>query len=192
MRPLYFVVDGLADVVQQPGALGQHHVHAQLRGHHAGQMGNLHRMAEHILSVAGTVAQASQKFYHLRMYAVDTGLKGGLLARFLYALVDFTTDDRHRVVNYAYWSNELSRALNFAGIAYDPGSVRVFKPFYGRVDWAAGVNAATVVFDERPPEEESDENSGASQEPDDGSYGYYYGSGGDIDDLFRQFFGFGY
>ena len=55
----------------------------------------------------------------------------------------------------------------------------------------SGEFTVTVVFGERPAEDEIPSDSGASQEPDNGNYGYYYGSGGDIDDLFRQFFGFG-
>ena len=54
----------------------------------------------------------------------------------------------------------------------------------------------TVTFGERPPEEEAeeekDERSGdaPSSEPGDGYY--YYSGNGDIEDFFRQFFGFGF
>ena len=41
MGALEFMVQGLADIVQQAGALGSLHIGAQLRGHHAGDMADL-------------------------------------------------------------------------------------------------------------------------------------------------------
>src|SRR6267378_4020485 len=45
------VIDGLADVVHQPGALGRLLVHADLGRHHAGEMGDLDRVVEDVLPV---------------------------------------------------------------------------------------------------------------------------------------------
>ena len=66
-----------------------------------------------------------------------------------YAALEFTHDALHRVVINSYWEDELSRALNYAGIRYDRKSVRVFKPFRDRIDWAIGKNVAIVAFWER-------------------------------------------
>ena len=66
-----------------------------------------------------------------------------------YAAVEFTHDAMHRTVINSYWEDELSRALNYAGIRYDRNSVRVFKPFRERIDWAVGKNVAIVAFWER-------------------------------------------
>ena len=62
VRAFDLVVDGLADVVQQAGALGQRDVHAQLGGHHAGTGAETSmRMLQHVLAVAGAVAHAAQQ-----------------------------------------------------------------------------------------------------------------------------------
>ena len=51
MAALDLMVDGLADVVQQAGALGHLHVGAELGGHVAGEVGDLQRVAQHVLPV---------------------------------------------------------------------------------------------------------------------------------------------
>ena len=60
MGTLEFMVQGLADIVQQAGALGSLHIGAQLRGHHAGDMADLDGVLQHVLAVAGTVVQLAQ------------------------------------------------------------------------------------------------------------------------------------
>ena len=80
MRALELVVDGLADVMQQAGALGQRHVGAQLRGHQAGQVGHLDGVLEHVLAVARAVSHAAQELDQFVVDAVHVGLKDRLLA----------------------------------------------------------------------------------------------------------------
>ena len=64
-----------------------------------------------------------------------------------YATLEFTHDTMHRTVLNSYWEDELSRALNYAGIGYDRRSVRVFKPFREWYDFAIGKNCAVVSLE---------------------------------------------
>ena len=75
---LRLVVHGLANIVQQACPLGQGHVGAQLSGHQACQVADLNGMLEHILTIAGTEAQAAQELDQLVMNAVLIGFKHGL------------------------------------------------------------------------------------------------------------------
>ncbi len=68
--------------------------------------------------------------------------------RLNFAVVTFTHDAAHRMVHRNYWENELARALNYAGIAYDRKRLWVNKPYLERFDWATGDNAAVVGFAE--------------------------------------------
>jgi hypothetical protein len=58
---LDLVGQGLADVVQHRAALHQARVQAQFAGHHAGDVRRLDQVLEHVLPVAGPVAQPSQQ-----------------------------------------------------------------------------------------------------------------------------------
>jgi hypothetical protein len=62
---LDLVVDGLAKVVEQSGALGGGDVHAQLGGDKAGDVGDLDGVAEHVLAVAGAVFHAAEQLDQL-------------------------------------------------------------------------------------------------------------------------------
>src|SRR5213594_2014606 len=53
VRTLDLVVDGLADVVEQARQLGDADVGADLGRHHGGEVGDLFRVVEHLLAVAG-------------------------------------------------------------------------------------------------------------------------------------------
>ena len=63
-----------------------------------------------------------------------------------YAVIEFTYDEKHVTVKGFYWENELSRALNQAGIPYERKTVRVRKPYSDRYDWTVGINCALVGF----------------------------------------------
>ena len=77
---LHLVVNGLADIVQQTRTLGGGHIGAQLRRHHAGDMGHLDGVLQHILAVAGAVMQAAQQLLQLRMHASHAGFQSSTLA----------------------------------------------------------------------------------------------------------------
>ena len=74
--------------------------------------------------------------------------------RLHFAIVTFAHDRAHRMVHRNYWENELARALNYAGIAYERGRLWVSKPYLERLDWAIGDNAAAVGFKERIDDDE--------------------------------------
>jgi len=80
MRTFDFMVERLADIMQQAGAAGKSRVDAELAGHDAGKIGNLQRMVENVLTVAGAVTQPSEQLDKLRMNAVDARLDHGAFA----------------------------------------------------------------------------------------------------------------
>src|SRR5829696_7014782 len=80
VRPLDLVGEGLADVVQEPAALGQGHVHAELGGHDPGQVGGLDQVAEHVLAVGGPVLEPAQDADQLGVQVGDADLQAGVLA----------------------------------------------------------------------------------------------------------------
>ena len=89
VRALDFVVDGLADVVQKAGPLGELHIRAQFGGHDARQVGDFDGMFEHVLAIAGAVAHAAQQLDQFVMDAVHIGFEHGLFARFADLVVHF-------------------------------------------------------------------------------------------------------
>ena len=71
-----------------------------------------------------------------------------------YAVIAFTHDSMHRTVMGNYWEDELSRALNYAGIEHYRPSVRIFKPYRERNDFAIGKNYAVIIMNDQIDEEE--------------------------------------
>ena len=88
VRALDLVVDGLAQVVQQTGPLGQLGVRAQLRGHQSREVGDLERVDQHVLPVARAELQPAEQLDQFGSQAVDVGVEGRLLAGLLDLLVD--------------------------------------------------------------------------------------------------------
>src|SRR5215212_6728193 len=80
VRALDLVGECLADVVQEPAALGQGDVHAQLGGHDAGQVGRLDQVAEHVLAVGGAVLEPPEHADQLGVQVGDADLEAGVLA----------------------------------------------------------------------------------------------------------------
>ena len=74
------MVHGLAQVVEQTGALGDGDVLAELGGHEAGQLGDLDGVVVDVLAVAGAVLHAPDELDQLGMQAHDVGLQHGALA----------------------------------------------------------------------------------------------------------------
>ena len=89
MRPVYLVVYRFADVVQQSRTLSKIRVRAQFICHHARNERHLHRVSEHILTVASTVTKPPEYPDKLMVYTVDTRLKCGRFALFFDDLLDF-------------------------------------------------------------------------------------------------------
>ena len=85
---LDLVVDGLADIVQQPGPPGQPGVQTQLLGDHSRQVGHFHGVLQHVLPVTCPEPQAAHHRNQLVVDAADFHLHNGLFAGFLDFLVD--------------------------------------------------------------------------------------------------------
>ena len=99
MGTFHFVVDGLANIVQETGTLSQNYVHAQLASHYASQICYLHRVVQHVLAIAGAVTQTAQQLNQLRMQAMHAHCKGGLLASFLNLLLNLFLCLLHHLFN---------------------------------------------------------------------------------------------
>ena len=78
VRAVDLVVDGLADVVQQAGALGDLGVGAKFGGHDAGEMSDLDGVVEDVLAVARAVLEAPEDANELGRHAVHVGVEAGL------------------------------------------------------------------------------------------------------------------
>src|ERR1700761_1520032 len=83
------VGQGLADVVQHRTALHQASVQAQFAGHHAGDVRRLDQVLEHVLPVAGAVAQPAEQAHQLGVHAGDPQLDQGVLTGPDAQLLDF-------------------------------------------------------------------------------------------------------
>ena len=85
---LHLVVDRLAEVMQQAGALGQRHVHAELAGQQTGDVGDLDGVVQNVLTIGRAVLLAAEQLDELGVEVVDAGLKRGAFALLLDDAVD--------------------------------------------------------------------------------------------------------
>ena len=81
MRTFNFMVDSLADIVQQSSSFGLLDIDAKLSGHNATEERNLQGVLQNILPVRGSITQTTNQFNNLWMDAMNTDIKGGLLSR---------------------------------------------------------------------------------------------------------------
>jgi hypothetical protein len=72
----------------RPGALGDLHVGAELGGHETGEVGDLDRVVEHVLPVAGAELEAPEGLDELGRHPVHVGVEAGLLAGLLHGGLD--------------------------------------------------------------------------------------------------------
>ena len=89
MAALDLVIDGLADIVQETGALCDVYLNAELRCKQTGNVRHLDGVLQDVLTVARAVLHASEQLHELGIKAVDVGFKHGTLALGLYRCVDF-------------------------------------------------------------------------------------------------------
>ena len=89
MAALYLMGHGLTDVVEESSRLGYLYVGSDLRGDHPRQQRYLHRVLQDVLTVAVAVLQAAQELLKLRVEPLYTGIKGSLLSRLVYGLLNF-------------------------------------------------------------------------------------------------------
>ena len=82
------MVNSLADIMQQAGTLSQNNVNTKLRSHYTCQVGNLNRMVQDILTIAGTIFQAAQQLNQFGVQTMHSDSKGSLFAGFLNLLLN--------------------------------------------------------------------------------------------------------
>src|SRR5919109_3219728 len=81
VRPLDLVRDGLADVVQERSPLRDRRVDPDLRGESAGDVGRLHEVLQHVLSVARAVLEPAEEPDQLRVHVGEAHLGDRVLSR---------------------------------------------------------------------------------------------------------------
>ena len=91
-------VNGLAQVMEQAGTLCHGDVHTTLRGHQTGDMGNLNRVIQNVLTIRGTVLLATQNLDQLGVQIVNAGLIAGAFALLADSAVNFLARLFHRCV----------------------------------------------------------------------------------------------
>ena len=88
VRAFHFMVNSLADIMQQAGTFSQNNVNTKLRSHYTCQVSNLNRMVQHILTIAGTIFQAAQQLNQFGVQTMHSDSKGCLFAGFLNLLLN--------------------------------------------------------------------------------------------------------
>src|SRR6185503_19112367 len=94
VRALHLVRHGLPQVVEEPRALRQLDVEAELRRHHPADPGDFLRMLENVLAVGRAVLEPAQELHDLRVHAVDAHLEDRGVAQLDDLLVDLLLDLR--------------------------------------------------------------------------------------------------
>ena len=92
MAPLLLVGQRLADVVEEPHALGELDVGADLRRHHPGQPRDLFRVLEAVLTVRGAELHPADQLHQLGVQPLHADLEAGLLALLLQVLLHVPLD----------------------------------------------------------------------------------------------------
>ena len=69
VRAFLFVVQGLADVMQQAATTTQLRIHAQIRRQRAGQESDFLRVLQDVLTVRGAILELTKGFDDLRVQA---------------------------------------------------------------------------------------------------------------------------
>ena len=99
MGAFHFVVNSLANIMQKTCTLSQNYIHTQLGCHYTSQICYLNRVIQHVLAIAGAIAQTAQKLNQLRMQTVHAHSKGCLLACFLNLLLNLFLSLLHHLFN---------------------------------------------------------------------------------------------
>ncbi len=93
---LLLVVHGLADVVEEAAAAGEGAVEAELVGDDLTKEGDLDRVAEHVLAVAGAVGELAHRLRHLAVDVAEVDFQHRVLA----GLDDFLVDLRAHLLHH--------------------------------------------------------------------------------------------
>ena len=96
---LYLVVNGLAQIMEQSGALRHGHVNAQLGGHQAGNVGDLNGVVQNVLTIGGAVLLTAQNLHQLGVQVVHAGFVAGAFTLFPDGAVNLLAGLLHHVLN---------------------------------------------------------------------------------------------
>ena len=88
VRALDFVIDCLAEVVKQAGALGGNGIEAKLGGHNAAEIGDLERVVQDVLPERRAETQTTKRANELGVQVMNADIEGRLLSSLLNLLVD--------------------------------------------------------------------------------------------------------
>jgi hypothetical protein len=80
VRQIGFFFGNLADIVQEPGALGDLRVQAQFGGHDGADVRDFAGVLQEVLAVGGTVFHAADQADQLHRHAMDAQVDAGALA----------------------------------------------------------------------------------------------------------------
>ena len=117
VRALDLMVQRLADIVQQAGPFGHIDVHAQLAGQQACQLRYLDRVVEHVLAVAGAVAQPADEFDQFGVDGVDAQLHDGALPLLLDDVIDIGLGFLHHLLD----AGGMDAAVLYQALQRHPG-----------------------------------------------------------------------
>src|SRR3989344_4446901 len=100
MRTRNFVVQGLADVVEERSGLGHGHVGTQFLGNHASHVGHLDGMLQHILTVTGAKMESAENSEQFGVEIVDFAFHGGRFTLFLDDFIDLRFGLGHKLLDF--------------------------------------------------------------------------------------------
>jgi hypothetical protein len=92
VRAFDFVVDGFANVMKEPGALGGGDVKTEFGGHEAHEMGNFDGVVEDVLGVAVAKVEAAKDFEDFEVERREAGLGDGFVGEAKYSFVHLFVD----------------------------------------------------------------------------------------------------
>ena len=163
MAALDLVVDRLADIMQQAGAAGGDRIEPKLARHHAGDMRDLDRVHQHVLTIAGTVTQTAENLDEFGVDAMYAGFKRGAFAFGFDDLIDLAAGLFNHFLNaggmdpsihnqlferqtrdLASYRVEGGKGDRFGGVVYD--KVNTSQRFEGADVAALSANDAALHF----------------------------------------------
>ena len=127
--------EGLADIMQQACTPGSLDIGAQLGSHHAGEVGYLQRVLQHVLTIAGTIAHPAQQAYQLGMDVVNAGFVDGPFAVLLDLVVHFPLGLLHHFLD----AGRVDASILDQPLQGDPGHFPAHRVMAGQGDGLGGI-----------------------------------------------------
>ena len=92
MGPFHFVINGLAQVMEQSGPARQFLVHTALGRHDTGEIGDFPGMHQHILAVARPILEPPDELDDFRVYIMNAEVEGSFLSLVFHCHIQFLPD----------------------------------------------------------------------------------------------------